>query len=115
MRPLRQEGSVLFVKGKQPAPMGYVDVPDKMMNVWRPVETADGGVVMKQTGRWVWHEDFGRGLNNYLSKDYIRSSKMGSAINKLKNATTEARYVMVWVPLGQHGCRKLGLGSKYRA
>lgn len=92
----KEAGLAVFVKQGKPTPAGYTDVPDKIMKVWRPVETAEGSTVHQQTGRCVWQKDFGRLLNNYLSKNFIRGTAIGDSLVALKNATTEVR--LSWSP-----------------
>ena len=43
---------------------------------------------MVNAGEWYVEENTGRILNNFLSKDYIRDSKIGKSLLALKNITT---------------------------
>jgi tRNA G10 N-methylase Trm11 len=77
---------VEYVKGPFPkAPDGMVPLDDPIARVYFPSESGEGLV---NAGQYFVEEGFGRLLNNYLSKDYIRQTKLGRGLLWLKNATT---------------------------
>lgn len=82
----KDNGFVEFVRGAFPkAPVGMVPLDDSIANVYFPAESGEGLI---QGGKYFVEEGFGRLLNNYLSKDYIRQTKIGRGLLWLKNATT---------------------------
>lgn len=82
----KDNGFVEFVRGAFPkAPDGMVELDDSIARVYFPAESGEGLI---QGGKYFVEEGFGRLLNNYLSKDYIRQTKIGRGLLWLKNATT---------------------------
>jgi hypothetical protein len=72
-----------FVKSGGDIPEGFVALNDNISKVYFPTEQG-----MVKTGEYYIEENVGRILNNFLSKDLIRSSKLGSSLLALKNITT---------------------------
>lgn len=70
--------------GDKPSP-GMVPLDDSIAKVYFPAESGEG---MVTPGQHFVTEDFGRLLNNYLSKDYIRQNTLGKAIIDAKNIAT---------------------------
>jgi hypothetical protein len=83
----KDNGFVEFVRGPFPkAPDGMVKLDDAIARVYFPAESGEGLVT---AGEYFVEEGFGRLLNNYLSQNLIRQSKMGRGLFWLKNATTQ--------------------------
>lgn len=77
---------VEYVKGPFPkAPDGMVPLDDPIARVYFPSESGEGLV---NAGQYFVEEGFGRLLNNYLSRDFIRQTRLGRGLLWLKNATT---------------------------
>lgn len=77
---------VEYVRGAHPkAPDGMVPLQDSIAKVYFPAESGEGLVA---GGQFFVEEGFGRLLNNYLSRDYIRALKLGRGLLWFKNATT---------------------------
>lgn len=88
IKAFKEQGQMVFVKkGKFPAE-GYVRLNDTIAKVYMPVEMKNGKVIVTPSGEWYIEENVGRLLNNYLSKDYIRSSDIGRGMLAVKNAYT---------------------------
>lgn len=82
----KENGFVEFVRGAFPqAPAGMVELDDSIARVYFPAESGEGLI---QGGKYFVEEGFGRLLNNYLSKDFIRQTKIGRGLLWLKNAST---------------------------
>jgi hypothetical protein len=84
----RQSGIAVFKSPRAKTPDDYVKVQDKIAQVWRPVETAEGGIAFIPGGEWVMQKDAARLLNNYLSTDHIRGSAIGRGFVALKTSST---------------------------
>lgn len=81
---LKDLGLREFVReGQRPTNTDFVHVDDKIARVYFP---ADKGLV--KSGEWYVDPDAGRMLKNYLSHDYVRESKVGSALMGIKGAST---------------------------
>ncbi len=80
---LKNIKQVKFVKLGQTAPDGFVRLNDRMAKIYFHV---DEGMV--NTGEYFIEENAGRVLNNFLSRDYIRESKIGLGLLTFKNMTT---------------------------
>jgi hypothetical protein len=77
---------VEYIRGPFPkAPDGMIPLDDPIARVYFPSESGEGLV---NAGQYFVEEGFGRLLNNYLSKDYIRQTRLGRGLLWLKNATT---------------------------
>lgn len=74
-----------FVKLGDKAPDGMVKLDDSIARVYFPAESGEG---MVNPGEHYVTEDYGRLLNNYLSKDYIRQNALGKTIVDAKNIAT---------------------------
>ena len=82
----KDTGHVKFVRGKFPKPpVGYTWLKDSIAKVYFPATSGEGLI---ETGQYAVEENFGRQLNNYLSRDFIRESAFGRGLLWLKNATT---------------------------
>lgn len=80
----KDNGFVRFVKGKfAKVPDGMTWLNDAISRVYFP---APQGVV--EPGRYAAEQGFGRLLNNYLSRDFIRQAQLGRSLLWLKNSTT---------------------------
>jgi hypothetical protein len=103
---LKDIGARVFVRKGEQAPTGFSKLNDKIAKVFfpakeRPVDlkmefpertvTAerkgrDFGMV--QAGEWYVEENAARLLNNYLGRDYLRESPIGSGLMFWKNVST---------------------------
>lgn len=81
----KQLGLRDFVKlGDKPGP-DMVKLDDSIAKVYFPASSGEGLV---NPGEHYVTQDFGRLLNNYLSKDYVRANTLGKAIVDAKNIAT---------------------------
>lgn len=85
MEGLKDDGFAVFVKTSAKPPEGYVRLNDKVSKVYYP---SKGGIV--NAGEYFIEEGAARLLNNHLSRDYVRESKLGKGLLELKNAFTAA-------------------------
>ena len=88
----RQAGLLKFRRRGDPLQPNFARVPDPLMKVWRLVDTAEGGSVPVENGEWVMQKDAARLLNNYLSKDAIRGSSIGTIAMNIKTTSTMAKF-----------------------
>jgi hypothetical protein len=79
----KKDGIIKFVKSGQDVPDGYTKINDSVANVYFKT---DKGMV--KTGEYWIQEDPGRMLNNMLSRDYIRDTKLGTSLMGIKNFYT---------------------------
>ena len=79
----KKDGIIKFVKSGQDVPDGYTKINDSVANVY--FKTDQG---MVKTGEYWIQEDPGRMLNNMLSRDYIRDTKLGTSLMGIKNFYT---------------------------
>jgi hypothetical protein len=83
---LKKTGSVEWVRTGRKPPEGYVRISD---NIARPYFRTPTGVLAK-TGEWYVEDGAARMIENYLSRDYIRTGKfgpVGRGLLALKNVT----------------------------
>ena len=81
----KDSGARKFVKMGQPIPDGYTRLNDNLAKVYFLAKSREGLV---SPGEWAVEEGFGRLLNNYLSRDYIRGNVLGKSLLDLKNVTS---------------------------
>lgn len=79
----KKDGIIKFIKSGQDVPDGYTKINDSVANVY--FKTDQG---MVKTGEYYIQEDPGRMLNNMLSRDYIRDTKLGTSLMGIKNYYT---------------------------
>jgi hypothetical protein len=79
----KKDGIIKFIKSGQDVPDGYTKINDSVANVY--FKTNQG---MVKTGEYYIQEDPGRMLNNMLSRDYIRDTKLGTSLMGIKNFYT---------------------------
>lgn len=82
---LQKTGATVFVKTGERAPEGYSRINDSIAKVYFKTPSGEG------PGEWWVHEGAARMINNYLSRDYVRTGKfapIGKSLLALKNATT---------------------------
>jgi len=79
----KKDNIIKFVKSGQDVPDGYTKINDSLANVYFK---GDQGMV--KTGEYYIQEAPGRMLNNMLSRDYIRDTKLGSSLMGIKNFYT---------------------------
>lgn len=80
----KEMGQMKFVKFGKDAPTGFTKLNDSIAKVYVPT----GVGLPAQTGEWQIEENVGRILNNFLSKDHIRSTDFGRGLLAVKNAYT---------------------------
>jgi hypothetical protein len=81
----KDNGFVQYVKGKfAKVPDGMTWLNDAISRVYFPTPQ---GIV--EPGRYAVEQGFGRLLNNYLSRDFVRAAQLGRSLLWLKNATTQ--------------------------
>lgn len=91
---LKNYGQMKFVRFGKNAPDGFVKIDDSIAKKYISAKTTytdkDGNPfpTVAQTGEWHVEENVGRILNNFLSKDHIRSTDLGRGLLALKNAYT---------------------------
>lgn len=83
----KRAGLVKFLKKGEKMPLGFADLNDYIAKVQFKAESGEG---MIEAGKWVGEEGFARMFNNYVSRDRIRESALGSGMMWVKNATTGA-------------------------
>lgn len=82
----KENGFVSFVRGPFPkVPEGMTWINDSISRVYFPAASGEGLI---EPGRYAVEEGFGRILNNYLSRDFIRATQSGRSLLWLKNFTT---------------------------
>lgn len=82
----KDNGFVKYVRGAFPeAPDGMVALDDSIAKVYFKSDDSPGPAMV---GQYFVEEGFGRLLNNYLSRDLIRETKLGRGLFWVKNATT---------------------------
>jgi hypothetical protein len=79
----KKDGIIKFIKSGQDVPDGYTKINDSLANVY--FKTDQG---MVKTGEYYVQEAPGRMLNNMLSRDYIRDTKLGKSLMDIKNFYT---------------------------
>lgn len=82
---LKELGLRKFIPAGQRIPEGYTDINDRIAKVYFPAESGEGNVA---SGRWVVEANSARLLNNFLSRDLIRSHPLGRGLMWVKNAST---------------------------
>lgn len=80
---LKAGGYRQFVPFGKTRPEGFEKLNDRLADIYFPV--AEG---MVKAGEWYVQEDVSRILNNYLAKDWVRSSQIGHSLLAFKNVTT---------------------------
>lgn len=90
---MKNMGYAKFVKSGGDVPEGFIPLNDSIAKTYFPAEIqyTEGGEKFTKPvpiGEYYVEENVGRVLNNFLSKDLIRSSKLGSSLLALKNITT---------------------------
>jgi hypothetical protein len=80
---LKEDGLRKFVKKGGVVPEGFSRINDRIAEVYFPTEQGLVG-----TGDWFVDDGAARLINNYLSKDYIRSNDFGKGLMWLKNNYT---------------------------
>jgi predicted RNA methylase len=82
----KDAGFVEFVPGPFPkVPNGMTWLDDSIANIYFPAASGEGLVA---GGKYAVEAGFGRLLNNYLSIDHIRKTKLGRGLLWIKNFTT---------------------------
>lgn len=81
---LKSDGVIKFVKSGGEVPEGYVKINDNVANVYFKSDTG-----MVKTGEYWIQEGPGRMLNNMLSRDLIRDTKLGESLMGIKNLYTQ--------------------------
>lgn len=84
-RDLKDLGLRKFVKLGERPPEEWMQVPDGIAQVYFPASSGEGLV---DAGKWYVEPSAGRLLVNFLSKDKIRSSAIGSSLMAMKNVAT---------------------------
>lgn len=88
IKALKEQGQMKFVKKGKFSPDGYVRLNDTISKVYIPVETAGGKTIVTPAGEWYIEDNVGRILNNFLSKDNVRSTDFGRGMLAVKNLYT---------------------------
>jgi hypothetical protein len=81
---LKALDKVLFVRRGKDAPDGFKRINDTIAKAY--FRTPQG--LMTSTGEWWVDGGEARMINNYLSRDYVRSNPLGRAALSIKNVTT---------------------------
>lgn len=80
----KKDGVIKFVKSGGDVPEGYVKINDNVANIYFKSDTG-----MVKTGEYWIQEGPGRMLNNMLSRDLIRDTKLGESLMGIKNLYTQ--------------------------
>jgi hypothetical protein len=80
----KKDGVIKFVKSGGDVPDGYVKINDNVANIYFKSDTG-----MVKTGEYWIQEGPGRMLNNMLSRDLIRDTKLGESLMGIKNLYTQ--------------------------
>jgi hypothetical protein len=85
---LHKMGFVKYVKRGYPVPSGFNRIEDPLFTAYIGAELPWGGKVGVELGYYYVEENTANILNNYMSRDLIRESRIGGALIKYKNITT---------------------------
>lgn len=80
----KKDGVIKFVKSGGDVSEGYVKINDNVANIYFKSDTG-----MVKTGEYWIQEGPGRMLNNMLSRDLIRDTKLGESLMGIKNLYTQ--------------------------
>lgn len=81
----KTDGMIQFIRVGKSAPDGWVRINDNLAKIVFPSKSKEG---MIQAGEYWAQPDFGRLINNFVSKDYLRDDPTLNSLIQLKNLTT---------------------------